>query len=535
MTKNLNAISSRLVFVLVMVIAPLLTVAPAAHGQQPPVTLPIPSEVQDVARRVNDYWIANRPGPEDNNWSRSTYFTGNMAHYQMTGDTRYLDHVWQWAEQFNWQLNGGCNTVFAENLTAAQIYLALYEIDPQRADLECLLTNIETSMSWGWLEVDLGAVTHINRIVLDTFQDRAYRYVVDVKESADAPYVMALDRLDGQQGESTIASTPARFVRLRVTGADGYDGLRVSLDEFQLFGEAMPNTNLALNHPVICSSEPEPQNSCANVVDGDPGTAWSAIIPDDFTIGSPKWWWVDALYVAMPVYAQLSNLEHDGTLPEKLGYSSALFAKYDETKQQRGLWDAEEGMWYRDLRFVNMPSPNGEKIFWSRGNGWAFAALARVLEILPTTDPHYQEYLATFQQMAAALIEKQDQAGFWHQNLADPDHCGGPESSGTAFFTYGLAWGINHQHLDRATYLPATIRAWEWLTETAVQDDPAGLLGYVQPVGDAPICTQEQPLPGPTTTEDFGVGLFLLAASEVVKLESSHVFDWAIYLPLMTR
>ncbi len=216
---------------------------------------------------------------------------------------------------------------------------------------------------------------------------------------------MVLDRSDGSQDESTIASTPARFVRLRVIGANGYNDQRVSLDEFGIFGESDPGTNLALNRPVVCSSEPEPENSCAKAVDGEVATDWSAIIANDFTIESPKWWWVDALYMAMPVYAALSRLETEGALQNKLGYSPVLYAKYDETKQQRGLYDTAQNLWYRDLRFLTLHSPNDQKIFWSRGNGWAFAALARVLEILPTSDPHYQDYLSTFQAMARCVTQ----------------------------------------------------------------------------------------------------------------------------------
>lgn len=503
-------------------------------AQNPLVALPAPDDVQTVARRVNDYWIANRPGSDDIHWSRATYFTGNMAHYAMSGDSRYLDYAWQWAEAFDWQLNGGCNTVYAEYHTVGQTYLALHEIDAQRADLTCLIAAIETSMSWGWLEVDLGAPININRVLLDTFEDRAYRYLVDVKSDAAAPYTLILDHSDGVTGESTFTPTSARFVRLRVIGADGYNDLRVSLNDFAVYRDSDPTTNVALNRPVTCSSVAEPENGCTNVVDADPATAWSALIPNDFTIESPKWWWVDALYVAMPVYATLSTLER-ADKQAQLGYSSVLYAKYDEAGKQRGLWDAEEALWYRDLRFVTMRSPNDQKIFWSRGNGWAFAALARVLDILPPSDPHYPEYLATFQAMAHALIAAQDAEGYWHQNLADPNHCGGPESSGTAFFAYGLAWGINHQHLDRATFLPPTVKAWAWLAEDAVQDDPAGLLGYVQPVGDAPICDANTPRPGPTDTADFGVGAFLLAASEVVELSTSRAFDATQHLPFVTR
>jgi hypothetical protein len=452
----------------------------------------------------------------------------------MSGSSRYLDEAWQWAEDdFNWQLNGGCDTVFAENHTAAQTYLALYTIDPARADLTCVVQSMDRSALWAWAEIDLGTPQSINRIQVDTFQGRAYRYLVDVKLDASDAYTLALDHSSGITGTISFAPTDARFVRVRVIGADGYNEWRVSLNEIALYGTAAPSTNLALDRPVQCSNAPEAENGCANVTDGELTTAWSAIIPDDFTIESPKWWWVDALYVAMPVYAQLSVLEGTTAFSGTRGYSATLFAKYDEAKTQRGLYSATDGLWYRDDRYFPLHSPNGEVIYWSRGNGWAFAALARVLDILPADDPHYQEYLRTFQEMATALIAVQDDAGYWHENLADANHCGGPESSGTAFFVYGLAWGINEGHLARVTFLPATVKGWEWLAMVAVQSEPDGLFGYVQGVGDAPICTEEFPLPGPTSTEDFGVGALLLAASEVVDLSTSGVFGVKQHLPLV--
>jgi rhamnogalacturonyl hydrolase YesR len=268
-------------------------------------------------------------------------------------------------------------------------------------------------------------------------------------------------------------------------------------------------------------------------VDGNTATRWSASFPDNFSESSPNWWWIDAMYMAAPIYAHLDRLEAQGALAGQQGYSSILYAKYDETKRQRGLYDATAGLWLRDSRFLTIRSPNDKPIFWSRGNGWVFAAHARLLEILPGEDSHYAEYLSTFRAMADALLDQQDAAGYWNENLADPDHCGGPESSGTAFFVYGLVWGINHGVLDRATILPAALKAWQWLNETAVQSSPNGLLGYVQRVGDQPECSAANPLPGALDTSDFGVGAFLLAASEMFKLASDDATRSTLHLPLI--
>jgi len=140
----------------------------------------------------------------------------------------------------------------------------------------------------------------------------------------------------------------------------------------------------------------------------------------------------------------------------------------------------------------------------------AFAAHAKVLSVLPQSDPHYAEYLSTFISMAQALAARQQPGGYWNEDLNDTSFAG-PESSGTAFFLYGLAWGLNNGILDQNTYLPVVAKAWNFFTTTAIQ--PSGLLGYVQPTAKAPG-------PGATAThtEDYGVGAFLLAARQMALL-----------------
>jgi unsaturated rhamnogalacturonyl hydrolase len=220
------------------------------------------------------------------------------------------------------------------------------------------------------------------------------------------------------------------------------------------------------------------------------------------------WYWIDAFYMAMPVFARLGVLNGDDAYFEK------MYDLYADTKFRRGLFDESFGLWFRDENYdPPYQTPNGKNCYWSRGNGWVFAAHVRVLQHLPGDDPHRAEYISTFQVMAATLKEVQRPDGFWNVSLADPDDFGGPETSGTAFFTYGMAWGINNRLLDSATYYPVVEKAWTGLVSTAVHPD--GKLGYVQLVGKEPASSQ------PVTyesTADFGVGAFLLAGTEVYKM-----------------
>ena len=176
-------------------------------------------------------------------------------------------------------------------------------------------------------------------------------------------------------------------------------------------------------------------------------------------------------------------------------------------------------MWYRDESFKPpYATKNGMESYWSRGNGWVIAAHARVLQLLPENDNHRAEYIQTFQKMAEALKSRQRTDGFWGVSLDDPNEFPGPETSGTAFFTYSLAWGINNHLLDSATYISVVQKAWNGLTTIAVQ--PNGALGYVQGVGSNPASSQPVTV---NSTADFGVGAFLLAGTEVAKLASGEM------------
>jgi unsaturated rhamnogalacturonyl hydrolase len=170
------------------------------------------------------------------------------------------------------------------------------------------------------------------------------------------------------------------------------------------------------------------------------------------------------------------------------------------------LYDTSEHLYFRDSRFFDRREPNGKKVFWSRGNGWVFAGLARVLQELPADYPDRARYVTLFRQMAEKIAALQGADGYWRASLLDPDSRPNPETSGTGFFVYGLAWGINQGLLDRARYEPAVTRGWSALVKAV---HPDGMLGWVQRIGDQPGATTAD------TTEVYGVGALLLAGSEV--------------------
>ncbi len=99
----------------------------------------------------------------------------------------------------------------------------------------------------------------------------------------------------------------------------------------------------------------------------------------------------------------------------------------------KGLYNPVDNLWWRDKDFVPpYKEPNGEDCYWTRGNGWALAALVRVLDIIPANAPHRNEYLTTYHEMENAIVPLQRPDGFWNVSLEDPNHFGGKETSGTA-------------------------------------------------------------------------------------------------------
>ena len=220
------------------------------------------------------------------------------------------------------------------------------------------------------------------------------------------------------------------------------------------------------------------------------------------------WWWADGLYMVMPVMTKLYNLTGNEL------YLSKLHEYFTYAKSI--MYDEPTGLFFRDGKYVypEHTSANGGKDFWARGVGWVFAGLAKVLGDLPEHDPHRGEYMAVYEKMAASLSAAQQDGGYWTRSLLDPDHAPGYETSGTAFFTYGFLWGINNGYLSAETYLPVALNAWEYLTEVALQDD--GRVGYIQPIGERAIPGQVVDV---NSTANFGVGAFLLAASEMYRYQ----------------
>jgi rhamnogalacturonyl hydrolase YesR len=217
-----------------------------------------------------------------------------------------------------------------------------------------------------------------------------------------------------------------------------------------------------------------------------------------------RWCWADAIFMAPPAWAKVSTVAGD---PRYVNYAAAEAKAVIEY-----LFDHDTGLIFRDSRYFNQRTQNGEKVFWSRGNGWVFAGLARFIEAMPADHPDREFFVRTFRTMAAKLIAIQRHDGYWPTSLMDPAAFSNPETSGSAFFTFGLAWGLNEGVLQGEEYVTARDRGWSALVNAVGVD---GHFGWVQQIGKDPEATTAD------STQLYGTGGFLLAASEMVRATRS--------------
>jgi len=215
----------------------------------------------------------------------------------------------------------------------------------------------------------------------------------------------------------------------------------------------------------------------------------------------PLWWWCDALFMAPPVFAAMGRATGD----EK--YLAFMDHEWEITQSR--LYDPQAHLFSRDAAWIDKHEKNGAKVFWSRGNGWVMAGIVRVLEQLPKDSPLRPKYVKLLQEMSAAVIRIQGRDGLWRAGLLDADAYPLPENSGSAFMAYALAYGVNEGILERKVYQPAVEKAWSGMLAHVYAN---GRFGCIQPVGASPDKFTE------TSSYSYGVGAYLLAASEVYRL-----------------
>ena len=222
--------------------------------------------------------------------------------------------------------------------------------------------------------------------------------------------------------------------------------------------------------------------------------------PESAYAKSPLWWWCDALFMAPPVYADMAAITGDRK------YLTFMNRQWDITTKL--LYDHNVHLYSRDATYLDKHEKNGQKIFWSRGNGWVMGGIVRVLKELPKNSPLRPKFEEELRQMSAEMLSIQSKDGLWRPGLLDAGAYPLPEISGSAFITYAMAYGVNEGILDKATYWPAVHKAWAGMLSHVYAN---GRLGCIQPVGAAPGAYTQ------TSSYVYGVGAYLLAGSEIYR------------------
>jgi len=240
----------------------------------------------------------------------------------------------------------------------------------------------------------------------------------------------------------------------------------------------------------------------------DPARGSLEFVNTDTYWSTQRWSWCDALFMGPTVWAKMA------AVTKKRKYLDFMFTEYKFTTDY--LYDKDEDLYFRDSNYFNRREANGRKVFWGRGNGWVFAGLPVIIRELPSNYSQKEYFVSIYSKMAEKLLSLQQPDGSWHASLLDPASYPNPEMSATAFFVFGLAWGIDHGYLDRETYLPAVVKGWKSMVSSVWPD---GKVGFIQPIGaDPKAVTREM-------TEVYGVGGFLMAGTQLYKMAEKGMFN----------
>lgn len=344
--------------------------------------------VLSLARRVNDYFVAQNPDPTkptfvkkkrtSNLWTRAVYYEGLMDLYSIDPDKRYLEYTDRWGAYHKWTARGSVDDTNADNQCCEQTYI---------------------------------------------------------------------DRFAATSDSVMIAPTTENLNHQMATGRKDY------------------------------------------------------------------WWWIDAIQMAMPVYAKYAKISGDRH------YLDYAMDCYRDARDRRGLFNITDGLWWRDSVYkAPYKEPDGKNCYWSRGNGWVYAALVRVMKTVDADDPYYKELLKDYLLMTHALVKLQRRDGYWNASLVSTNYAG-PEMTGTALFLYGMAWGVRNGILNAKEYRPVCDKAWKALRGCVHAN---GFLGYNQGTGADPSTGQPVTFNSVPDFEDYGTGCWLLGAVEYYRLINSQ-------------
>jgi len=345
-------------------------------------------------------------------------------------------------------------------------------------------------------EAERTALAHFDHMKWD-FRHRSWVHgafwagVVDLSKVSDNPKVReALEKFSRSRGVRHIG---IGALKLREKDPHHADDMCV--------GQTFLDYYVRTKDPKVLADTRRRAGEVADYILSDDAAAKAARFDELGTHDSLTWSWIDALFMAAPLHARLTTVTGDPT------YLESMIVEWKRVSDN--LYDEEEHLYYRDKYFLGKRSRNGKKVFWSRGNGWVMGAFAHALPYIPKDHPQRPWFVNQFREMATKLASIQHSDGTWSPSLIDYRHFPYSEMSGTAFFCFAMAWGINNGILDENTFRPVVENAWAALLAARTEK---GFLGYVQGVGAEPAGVQAD------SWGTYGNGAFLMAATQLSKM-----------------
>lgn len=261
--------------------------------------------------------------------------------------------------------------------------------------------------------------------------------------------------------------------------------------------------------------------------------------------------WCDGQYMGPALLAQI--IKHTGKTNNISDNDWDIIAKqFSITWAQ--LYDKTTGLLYHGFTanpgddastsWAGISKENGiyhSASFWGRANAWYFLALVDILEVMPTDNTYYNTFKGYLTSLAARIKKYQDKTtGCWYQVMDKvPASLTGNylEASCSSIFTAGYLKAIRLGLLDKATYEPIAMKAYEGLVNQFMIYDnkdnstiqlvhsctSAGLGGSNNRAGDdnyyltgkdARVVTSSDPTSQYYYTEGKVLGGFIMAATE---------------------
>lgn len=261
--------------------------------------------------------------------------------------------------------------------------------------------------------------------------------------------------------------------------------------------------------------------------------------------------WCDGQYMGPALLAQI--IKHTGKTNNISDNDWDIIAKqFSITWAQ--LYDKNTGLLYHG--FTANPGDDASKSwagiskekgiyhsasFWGRANAWYFLALVDILEVMPKDNTYYNTFKNYLSNLATGIAKYQDETtGCWYQVMDKvPASLTGNylEASCSSIFTAGYLKAIRLGLLDKTTYEPIAMKAYEGLVNQFMVYDnkdnstiqlvhsctSAGLGGSNNRAGDdnyyltgkdASVVTSSDPASQYYYTEGKVLGGFIMAATE---------------------